>query len=107
MNKRRHKMEEKAFIMFDEKLTLMAREIFGNDIVDKGYVVKEGHRFESMSEFKVCIKKYLQTSLSDTINIGSKNIMIRFKNGKEVFFRSSEWGCIRAFNEGPGTEIQY
>lgn len=89
---------------YNEKLTEIAKNIFGEDIVDSAYVTT----WDLMSPKGEIIKRIEKESehYSDSnpdckpneIDTDSKEIVVTFKNGKSVEFSSSEWGAVRSCN---------
>lgn len=84
----------------DEKLTEIAKNIFG-DIAVKAFYSTEfyGHLKEEQ------MLKYIDDDINESthsdnvIDIDEKTIVVEFSNGKKVAFFSSEWGSIESVHE--------
>lgn len=101
-------MKFKPFVLFKESklITKQAKAIFGADLVDFA-----GHaelvEFEYMEDFYKERLEAKQESKDDVgvnetgafIDIGSIQVVIKFRNGKIVSFNSSEWGDISEVKE--------
>lgn len=87
----------------DKNLTMAVKNIFG-DIVDSAYVTTWNIR-SSRLEISERIKNEFYESAEDEIDIGGKNIIISFKNGKSVYFTNSEWGSMSAIDLSKVEEI--
>lgn len=79
----------KHFLRLDPKLTEMAKNIFGDDMIDSAYVSIEGSGIASDELDEEMYKK-----IDEHIDIDYKKIVLKLRNGRMVLIYTSEWGNI-------------
>ena len=85
----------KTPIMQDPVLLKKARSIFGN-IVMKAYVVtwNFGNGTKSEIHDRLVFDLYKKSDRSVGIDVGARQVLLVFENGKSVEIETSEWGHI-------------
>lgn len=74
-----------------KKLTEIARNIFGEDIIDGVYV--EYFDKKDIQNIKKDIESKNKNS-ENFISCDNKTVVVKFKNGNLISFTNSEWGSI-------------
>ena len=88
-------MNEKTAIRKDEKLTKLAKKIFG-DIVSVAYITTYDFNGDKDAiKSRLDIERFSDCS-GGYINYDAKTIWIKFTNSKIVEFHNSEWASISA-----------
>lgn len=95
-------MEAKSLLLESEKLTQIAKNIFG-DIVNKVYYHDDYYFDDKIEYTKEDMPRYLKIieseSSSDSLCVDSTEVVIEFTNGKCVIVNTSEWGSISVFKK--------
>ena len=89
---------DKVVIRRDMILEKMASRIFGEDIVDSAYITTWDYGNSGKGEVEKRLKENIYESDTCGIDIGAKDIIIKFRNGHAVLFTNSEWGSIDAID---------
>lgn len=95
-------MGTKSLLLESEKLTQIAKNIFG-DIVNKVYY-HDDYYFDDRIEYtKESMIRFLSTiefaSDNNSICADYIEVVIEFTNGKCVMFNTSDWGHISVFKK--------
>lgn len=92
-------------IEHDNNLLAQARAVFGEDLVVAAYVTTwvGDHDSEDALKKRIADERYESPDLcpDGSIDIGEKEILITFCNGRTISFQSSEWGSISRPNREP------
>lgn len=93
-------MEAKSLLLESEKLTQIAKNIFG-DIVNKVYYHDDYYdRIKCTKEDMIRYMQIIENeSDDDLLCVDSTEVVIEFTNGKCVIVNTSEWGSISAFKK--------
>lgn len=93
-------MKAKSLLLESEKLTQIAKNIFG-DIVNKVYYHDDYYHEDFLESTKAEMSRYLSgledESTDTSISIDFNEIVIDFTNGKRVIFSASDFGDISKF----------
>lgn len=77
-----------------QDVTTEAYDIFGKDIIEKAYLrVAYGTNLEEAKE-KIKRGVYQSQKYISYIDVGAEELIIKFTNGKYVWFTTSEWGNV-------------
>ena len=79
---------------FDPKLTEMAKNLFGDELIKAAFVAALHFPLSSQEETEDRLDKAMYKEVTTDIDGLGKHIMIEFCNGKKVDFSSSEWFTI-------------
>lgn len=91
-------MRKEHAIMQDTFLKEIAVNVFGEDMIDNVYECVNVYNNSTDEEIYRRLDQNLAVVKCKEIDFDSKDIIIRFKNGKTIHVSSSEWGCIRPFD---------
>lgn len=81
----------------DPNLEQMAKNIFGDDIVDSAYVTTYNFT-HCVNDAPKRLDDELYEKVEDEIDLDSKDIIIKFKNGNAIILTNSEWGCLASID---------
>ena len=88
-------IDDKIVIKKDSNLKQMAINIFG-DIIEEAYITC--FPYVNKQDIDNTLKLNTFNHIEEGIDIGAQNIILKFTNGKYVYFTNSEWGAIESIN---------